>query len=77
MSHCVVDESSAIEESSLPILPLRSVTLHHLATFFTRQTEIECTESPPNLAISTSSQREAESTAHASNVATSSTSQKT
>ena len=76
MSHCVVDESSAIEESSLPILPLRSATLHDLATFFTRQTEIECIESSPNLAISSSSQRETESTAHASNEATSSTSLK-
>ena len=62
----------AIEESSLPILPLRSATLHDLAT---SQTEVDCTASTPNLAISSSSQRETESTAHASNVATPSTSQ--
>lgn len=53
------DEGIAIEESSLS----------------TSQTDVECTASPPNLAISSSSQREVKSTAHASDVATSSTSQ--
>jgi hypothetical protein len=74
-SHCVVDEGSSLEESSLPILPLRSATLHDLATCSTSQTEVKCTASPPNLAISPSIQREADSTSLASNVATS-TSQK-
>lgn len=68
-SHCT-DDDSTIGNS------LGSVTISDIATFTTSDTALERTASPPNSAISSSSQREVKSTASPLDPETSSSSQR-